>query len=60
MRILSNNPTAGSRNPYEVSGTGAGFALCWQGSPRLLINLPNEQKELAQVISDQMLITIPT
>lgn len=49
----------GSRNPYDLRGAGAGFALCWKGHPQLLIGQPNEQNELVQVISDTMLITVP-
>ena len=49
----------GSRDPYELSGTGAGYALCWRGNPSILIGQPNEQGELIQVKSDSMLIVIP-
>ena len=49
----------GSRNPYDIRGHGAGFALCWRGNPQLLIGQPNEAEELVQVISDSMLIIIP-
>ncbi|TFK55958.1 hypothetical protein OE88DRAFT_1731595 [Heliocybe sulcata] len=49
----------GSRDPYELSGHGAGFALCWQGNPRLDIGLANEDKELIQMTSDTMLVVIP-
>ncbi|KZT12507.1 uncharacterized protein LAESUDRAFT_638973 [Laetiporus sulphureus 93-53] len=49
----------GSRDPHELGGTGAGFALCWQGNPRLLIGQPNEQQELVQLVSNSMLIIIP-
>ncbi|KAH9938206.1 golgi-body localization protein domain-containing protein [Fomitopsis serialis] len=49
----------GSRDPYELTGTGSGFALCWRGSPSILIGQPNEQGELMQVKSDSMLIVIP-
>ncbi|KAH9951643.1 golgi-body localization protein domain-containing protein [Amylocystis lapponica] len=49
----------GSRNPYELSGHGAGFALCWRGSPQLLIGQENDEGELIQMISDSMLVVIP-
>ncbi|KAJ6628726.1 golgi-body localization protein domain-containing protein [Mycena sp. CBHHK59/15] len=49
----------GSRDPYKVSGSGAGFVLAWQGNPKLLIARENTDKELIQVISDSMLIAIP-
>ncbi|KAJ6539449.1 golgi-body localization protein domain-containing protein [Mycena capillaripes] len=49
----------GSRDPYNVTGAGAGFALAWQGSPRLLVGHENSDKELIQVKSDSMVIAIP-
>ncbi|CAL1700808.1 unnamed protein product [Somion occarium] len=49
----------GSRDPHDLRGSGPGFALCWRGRPKLLIGQPNEQKELFQVLSDSMLITVP-
>ncbi|KAI0796722.1 golgi-body localization protein domain-containing protein [Abortiporus biennis] len=49
----------GSLNPYELRGSGTGFALCWKGNPRLLINQQNDQNEIVQMISDSMLIAVP-
>ena len=49
----------GSRDPYDIRGYGAGFALCWKGNPQLLIGQPNEANELIQVVSDSMLVIIP-
>lgn len=49
----------GSRDPYEISDKGAGFALCWQGNTRLDIAMPNTDHELVQVTSDTMLVVIP-
>ncbi|CCM03163.1 uncharacterized protein FIBRA_05285 [Fibroporia radiculosa] len=49
----------GSRDPYGLSGDGAGFALSWRGDPCVFIGQPNEQGELIQVKSDTMLIIIP-
>ena len=42
-----------------MGGEGAGFALCWEGNPQLLINQKNEQNELIQMISESMSIIIP-
>jgi hypothetical protein len=50
---------AGSRDPHDIVGDGAGFVLCWSGRPRLRIGHPNEQRELLQVEGDQMVIAIP-
>ncbi|KAI0677563.1 golgi-body localization protein domain-containing protein [Trametes maxima] len=49
----------GSRDPYELRGYGAGFALCWKGSPSLLVGQPNDAGELIQVKSDTMLVIVP-
>lgn len=49
----------GSRNPYSIDGSGAGFAFCWNGNTRMTIGHKNEDQELLQVISDNMLIVIP-
>lgn len=59
MCIGIDTAFAGSRDPYEIRGHGAGFALCWKGHPQLLIGQPNEAHELIQVISDKMLVIIP-
>jgi hypothetical protein len=50
---------SGSRDPYRTSREGAGLVLAWQGSPLLLINHENEDKEIAQILSDSMFIAIP-
>jgi hypothetical protein len=49
----------GTRDPYNTLDSGAGFVLCWQGSPKILIGYENPQKELIQVISEGMLIAVP-
>ncbi|PBK72706.1 hypothetical protein ARMSODRAFT_953107 [Armillaria solidipes] len=49
----------GLRDPHEILGKGAGFALSWQGNAKLLIGRHNDDKELVQVISDSMMIVIP-
>ncbi|OSD04190.1 hypothetical protein PYCCODRAFT_1476242 [Trametes coccinea BRFM310] len=49
----------GSRDPYELRGYGAGFALCWRGNPSLLVGQPNDARELIQVKSETMLIIVP-
>ena len=50
---------SGSRDPYDIRSYGAGFALCWKGSPQLLVGQPNSAGELIQVISGSMLVIIP-
>lgn len=49
----------GSRDPYKISDLGAGFVLAWMGNVRVTIGHPNEQRELIQIHSDQMVYSIP-
>ncbi|KZS98046.1 hypothetical protein SISNIDRAFT_449676 [Sistotremastrum niveocremeum HHB9708] len=49
----------GSRDPYQISGTGAGFAFCWQGLPVIEIGPKRSDHEVVRVLSDRMLIVIP-
>ncbi|KDQ20607.1 hypothetical protein BOTBODRAFT_124283 [Botryobasidium botryosum FD-172 SS1] len=49
----------GSRDPYQTSGTGAGFVLAWKGSPSISVGYSNSHKELIQVESERMLLAIP-
>lgn len=51
--------TLGLRDPYELTGEGAGFVLSWQGHTKLLIGHPNSNNEVVQVISDSMIIAVP-
>jgi hypothetical protein len=49
----------GTRDPHNLYDAGSGFILCWKGSPEIRIGYENQQKELIQVLSDDMLIAIP-
>ncbi|KZT62125.1 hypothetical protein CALCODRAFT_277895 [Calocera cornea HHB12733] len=49
----------GSKDPYHVSDIGAGFALCWQGSPSISIGYSAKDQELIQVSSERMSLVIP-
>ncbi|EUC67503.1 Apt1 domain protein [Rhizoctonia solani AG-3 Rhs1AP] len=49
----------GSRDPYEISGNGAGFALCWSGNPEISVGCYPEDKELVQFRGDRMVLGIP-
>jgi hypothetical protein len=51
--------STGSRNPAAVAGEAAGFALCWTGNPNINIGYTPADKEVVQVVSDNMLLTIP-
>ena len=49
----------GSRDPYHITGFGAGFVLAWMGNVKLRIGEANEQRELIQISSDEMFFSIP-
>ena len=49
----------GSRDPYQISGTGAGFVLAWRGSPTITAGYGDADKELIQVESERMMLAIP-
>lgn len=49
----------GSQDPYSITGFGAGFALVWRRNVCIEIGQPNSQRELVQVMSEELLISIP-
>ncbi|TFK23245.1 hypothetical protein FA15DRAFT_705606 [Coprinopsis marcescibilis] len=49
----------GTRSPYEMVESGAGFVLAWEGSPRIKLGFENVQKELIQVTSEAMTFSVP-
>ncbi|PPQ99072.1 hypothetical protein CVT24_003632 [Panaeolus cyanescens] len=57
--MLHINIIVGSRDPFNITDAGSGFVLTWQGSPEIRVNYENYQKELIQVLSDEMLIAVP-
>jgi hypothetical protein len=50
---------AGTYDPYAVVGFGAGFALSWKKGTKFEINMPNDQHEVIQISSQELLIAIP-
>lgn len=49
----------GSRDPYQVSGSGAGFVLGWGKHVEVRLGFPNPDQEFLQVISGEHLLAIP-
>ncbi|KAK9235083.1 golgi-body localization protein domain-containing protein [Lipomyces kononenkoae] len=49
----------GSRDPYEITRSGAGFAMCWRNNVTWDINPTGDQKEFMIVDSEEYLLTIP-
>jgi hypothetical protein len=49
----------GTRDPYSLTGFGAGFSKSWRGNVKFLIGLPNPDREFLQIESDEYLLGIP-
>ncbi|CAG8522906.1 24191_t:CDS:2, partial [Dentiscutata erythropus] len=49
----------GSRDPYHITGSGAGFVLCWRKNIEVRLGFANEQNELLQIESEEFTIAIP-
>ncbi|CAD6932138.1 unnamed protein product [Tilletia controversa] len=49
----------GSRDPYEVTGHGAGWVMCWRKGVEFRIGFENDDREFFQVISSECLLAIP-
>lgn len=49
----------GSRDPYHIIGTGAGFDFRWDDNVAISVGHENNEEELIQLTSNTMLITIP-
>ncbi|KAH7631819.1 mitochondrial protein from FMP27-domain-containing protein [Sordaria sp. MPI-SDFR-AT-0083] len=49
----------GSRDPYEVTGDGAGFLMCWRSDVRFNINAHDDPKSFMTVDSGEYVLAIP-
>ncbi|KAG4304727.1 hypothetical protein PORY_001780 [Pneumocystis oryctolagi] len=49
----------GSRDPYCVTGDGAGFVKCWKGNVQWNIGCDSDSKNLMVINSDEFLLAIP-
>ncbi|RIA85235.1 golgi-body localization protein domain-containing protein [Glomus cerebriforme] len=49
----------GSRDPYLVTGRGAGFVLCWSKNVEIRLGYSNDQNEVLQVDSEEFTCAIP-
>lgn len=49
----------GSRDPYKVTGDGAGFTMCWRDNVRLNIGQEDDQKRLITVDSGVCILAVP-
>jgi hypothetical protein len=58
-KILADNLTSGTRDPYIIGGRGAGFVMEWKGQPLFTIGYSSQDQELVQLQSDRMVLAIP-
>ena len=49
----------GSRDPYVVTGYGAGFVMCWRNNVRWEIHRNNDPKKFMSVTSGEYILAIP-
>ncbi|KAK9772483.1 putative Mitochondrial protein from FMP27-domain-containing protein [Seiridium cardinale] len=49
----------GTRDPYSVTGNGAGFLMCWRNDVRWNINVEDEPKKFMTVDSGEYVLAIP-
>jgi hypothetical protein len=49
----------GTRDPYALTGFGAGFSKAWQGNVELFVGFDNEAKEFFQIESEEYILGIP-
>ncbi|RKF62117.1 UPF0648 protein C3H5.09c [Erysiphe neolycopersici] len=49
----------GSRNPYEITGNGAGFLMCWRNNIRCDICQCDDPKKLMTVQSGEFILAVP-
>ncbi|KAK4167572.1 mitochondrial protein from FMP27-domain-containing protein [Cladorrhinum sp. PSN259] len=49
----------GSRDPYQVTGNGAGFILCWRNDVRWNIHTDDDPKRFMTVDSNEFVLAVP-
>ncbi|KAG6004468.1 hypothetical protein E4U21_001040 [Claviceps maximensis] len=49
----------GTRDPYQVTGNGAGFLMCWRSDVRWHINAEDNPKQFMTVDSGEYILAIP-
>ena len=49
----------GTRDPYQVTGNGAGFLMCWRNDVRWNIHVDDDPKKLMTVDSGEYVLAIP-
>ncbi|RGP75800.1 hypothetical protein FLONG3_5557 [Fusarium longipes] len=49
----------GTRNPYAMTGNGAGFLMCWRNDIRWNINADDDPKRFISVESGEYILAVP-
>ncbi|KAK0388477.1 hypothetical protein NLU13_4721 [Sarocladium strictum] len=49
----------GTRDPYQVTGNGAGFLMCWRNDVRWNINSEDDPKRFMTVDSGEYILAVP-
>lgn len=49
----------GTRDPYQVTGNGAGFLMCWRNDVRWNINAEDDPKRFITVDSGEYVLAVP-
>ncbi|KFH42505.1 hypothetical protein ACRE_067590 [Hapsidospora chrysogenum ATCC 11550] len=49
----------GTRDPYKVTGNGAGFLMCWRNNVRWNINAEDDPKRFMTVDSGEYVLAVP-
>ena len=49
----------GTRDPYQVTGDGAGFLMCWRNDVRWNIHVDDDPKQFMSVNSGEYVLAIP-
>lgn len=50
----------GSRDPYQVTGKGAGFVMCWRGNVQWSMGRDHEPQKFMKVEGDEFVLAIPS
>ena len=50
---------AGSRDPYVITGYGAGFVMCWRDNVHWAIHTTNDARKFMTVTSGEYVLAIP-
>src|SRR5271170_8043033 len=58
MQLLRTDVT-GSRDPYVVTGYGAGFVMCWRNDVQWAIHTTDDPKRLMTVTSSEFVLAVP-